>query len=107
MLYSLVALQAGGFSHPWASAYVLCILLVGLALIVFFVVWEWKFAKFPMVPRDMFAGQSIMGTAFFIAFVAGMNFYSLLNFFVSCILLLSEHRKSLISTRSIIYCKQC
>ena len=47
---SLVALQAGGYSHPWVSAYVLATLIVGLLLIVTFVVWEWKFAPYPMVP---------------------------------------------------------
>lgn len=77
----LVALQAGGYTHPWTSAYVLSCLLIGLALIIAWVIWEWKFAKFPMVPKELFAGQKIMGTSFFIAFVAGMNFYSLLNFF--------------------------
>lgn len=77
----LVALQAGGYSHPWTSAYVLSTLLIGLVMIFVWVIWEWKFAKFPMIPKELFAGQKIMGTAFFIAFVAGMNFYSLLNFF--------------------------
>lgn len=50
MCYSLVGLQAGGYSHPWTSAYVLCTLLIGLLLMVAFVVWEWKFAPYPMVP---------------------------------------------------------
>lgn len=48
---------------------------------VAFVVWELKFAKFPMVPGRVFRGQKIIGMAFCTAFVAGMNFYSLLNFF--------------------------
>ncbi|KAK5090250.1 hypothetical protein LTR05_000421 [Lithohypha guttulata] len=77
----LVAMQAGGYSHPWTSAYVLVTLIVGLLLIVAFCVWEWKFAKYPMIPHEMFAGQKIVGMAFGIAFVAGMNFYALLNFF--------------------------
>ena len=42
--------------------------------------WEWKFAKFPMVPREMFRGQRVVGLVFFIAFVAGLNFYSMINF---------------------------
>ena len=77
----LVAMQAGGYSHSWTSAYVLSQLLIGLALIFAFIVWEWKFAKYPMVPHEMFAGQTIVGTAYGIAFVAGMNFFALLNFF--------------------------
>lgn len=34
-----------------------------------------------MVPKEIFAGQRIVGLAFGIAFVSGMNFYSALNFF--------------------------
>lgn len=77
----LVAMQAGGYSHPWSSAYVLCQLIIGLLLIGAFVVWEWKFAKYPMVPHEMFQGQTVVGNAYGIAFVAGMNFFALLNFF--------------------------
>ena len=81
MTLLLVALQAGGYDHPWTSAYVLCTLLIGVALIAAFIYWEWKVAKYPMVPKELFAGQRIVATAFIVAFVAGMNFYSLLNFF--------------------------
>lgn len=77
----LVALQAGGYSHPWSSAYVLCTLLIGLACIIGFIVYEWKFARYPMIPHEMFSGQKIVGMAYGIAFVAGMNFFALLNFF--------------------------
>jgi hypothetical protein len=78
---SLVALQAGGYSHPWTSAYVLAQLIIGILLILAWMVWEWKFAKNPMVPKQIFEGQRIVGLAFFIAFVAGMNFYSLVSWF--------------------------
>lgn len=77
----LVALQAGGYSHPWTSAYVLSQLIIGLLLIAGWVVWEFKFAKFPMVPKEIFAGQRVVALVFFVAFVAGINFYSLLNFY--------------------------
>lgn len=71
MFLSLVALQAGGYSHPWSSAYVLCTLLIGLACIIGFIVYEWKFARYPMIPHEMFSGQKIVGMAYGIAFVAG------------------------------------
>jgi hypothetical protein len=79
--YSLVALQAGGYSHPWISAYVLAQLIIGIILILAWIVWEWKFAKNPMIPHKLFSGQRVVGLAFFVAFVAGMNFYSLINFY--------------------------
>ncbi|KIW87484.1 uncharacterized protein Z519_11807 [Cladophialophora bantiana CBS 173.52] len=76
----LVALQSGGSSHPWTSAYVLCMLFIGAALIAGFVMWEWKGAKYPMVPRDLFVGQRVVAIALAVAFVSGMNFYSMINF---------------------------
>jgi hypothetical protein len=79
--HSLVALQSGGFTYPWASANVLYPLIIGILLIVAFVLWEWKGAKNPMVPEEIFAGQRIVGLAYGIAFVSGMNFYAILNFF--------------------------
>jgi len=76
----LVALQAGGNTAPWTSAYVLCTFLIGIALIGVFIVWEWKFAKYPMVPFELFKGQRVVGLSFAVAFIAGANFFSLLNF---------------------------
>ena len=45
-----------------------------------FIIWEWKLAVHPLVPREIFAGQKIVALAFAIAFVSGMNFYSYTNF---------------------------
>ena len=47
---SLVALQAGGYTHPWTSAYVLACLIVGIVLIIAWIVWEAKLAPYPMIP---------------------------------------------------------
>lgn len=77
----LVALQSGGYTHAWTSAYVMCTLLIGLALIAAWVVHQWKFAKHPMIPHELFQGQRIVALAYVIAFAAGMNFFSILNFF--------------------------
>ena len=59
----LVALQSGGYTHPWASAYVLCTMLIGLALIAAWVVYEAKYAPYPMVPGELFSGQRIVDSA--------------------------------------------
>ncbi|KAF2429064.1 putative major facilitator superfamily transporter [Tothia fuscella] len=76
----LVALQAGGYTHPWTSAYVLCTLLIGFLCIVGWILWEWKGAKHPMIPLGLFQGQRVVALAYAVAFVAGMNFFSVLNF---------------------------
>ena len=78
---SLLALQSGGYDHPWKSASILCPLIIGLLLLAAFVAWEWKGAKYPVVPKQIFAGQRIVGLCFAIAFISGMNFYALLNFY--------------------------
>jgi len=78
---SLVALQAGGYTHPWASAYILCTLLIGMALIIAFFLWEWKGATYPMVPKELFSGQRVVALAYGVAFIGGMSFYSLLNMY--------------------------
>ncbi|KAF2649675.1 MFS general substrate transporter [Lophiostoma macrostomum CBS 122681] len=77
----LVALQSGGYTHAWKSAYVLCTVLIGLALIAAWAVYEWKFARHPMIPHELFRGQRIVALSYAIAFAAGMNFFSILNFF--------------------------
>ncbi|KAI4606403.1 hypothetical protein J4E80_010155 [Alternaria sp. BMP 0032] len=77
----LVALQSGGYTHPWTSAYVLCTMLIGLFLIALWIIYEAKFAAYPMVPSALFSGQRIVGLAYVVAFSAGMNFFSILNFF--------------------------
>lgn len=76
----LVALSAGGYSHAWASAYVLCQFIIGIFLLAAWVVWEIKFAKFPMLPKVLFQGQRVVGLIFILSFVAGMTFYSIVNF---------------------------
>lgn len=76
----LVALQAGGYTHPWVSAYVMCPLFIGFFTLVAWIVWEGWYAKHPMVPLELFKGQRVVGFAFAVAFVAGMNFFSMLNF---------------------------
>lgn len=55
-------------------------LFIGAALVAAFVVWEWKGAKYPMVPKELFAGQRVVAVALAVAFVSGMNFYSMINF---------------------------
>jgi hypothetical protein len=76
----LVALQAGGYTHEWTSAYVLCTLIIGFLTIGAWIIWEWKGAKHPMVPMELFQGQRVVSLAYVVAFVAGMNFFSVLNF---------------------------
>ncbi len=80
LILLLVALQSGGYTHPWKSAYCLSTLLVGIALIGAWATWEGWVAKYPMVPFALFRGQRIVALAYAIAFVGGMFLISVLNF---------------------------
>jgi hypothetical protein len=46
---------------------------------------EWKGARALMIPKELFAEQRIVGAAFLIAFVAGVYYYSLINFSPKCL----------------------
>ena len=79
-------MQAGGYTHSWKSAYVLAQLILGFMLMGAFCFWEYKFAKLPLVPHEMFRGQRIVGMAYFIAFVAGKHIITLVYFRLICFL---------------------
>ena len=76
----LVALQSGGYTHPWKSAYCLATLIIGIVLIGAWIYWEGWVVHYPMVPSALFKGQRIVALAYATAFVGGMFFYSALNF---------------------------
>jgi len=67
----LVGLQAGGYQYAWSDAKVLGPLIVGLVMILVFPFWEWKGTKHPMVPWQIFEGQSVVALSLAIVFVAG------------------------------------
>lgn len=77
--YSLVACQSGGYTHPWSSAYVLCLLLFGIAAIAAFVIYELFVPAYPLLPRELLRRKTIP-VAFVVAFVSGMYYYGLTNF---------------------------
>ena len=49
-------------------------------MLIAFVLWEWRGATYPMLPRELFAGQRVVGMSFLVAFVSGMYFYAVINF---------------------------
>ncbi|KAL3458842.1 major facilitator superfamily domain-containing protein [Aspergillus heterothallicus] len=55
----LLGLDFGGNPDPWDSPKVLCTLLIGIALMGVFVVWEVFFTTFGMFPRPIFRHRNI------------------------------------------------
>jgi hypothetical protein len=55
-------------------------LVLGVALLVAFVVWEAYFAPYPMFPRRLNQAPSILICTLIITFISGANFFSILMF---------------------------
>ena len=66
--------------YPWSSAHVLAPLFIGFAFLVAFVVWEIKFAKFPMFPSRLKQAPRTLALTLVITFISGANFFSLIMF---------------------------
>ncbi|KAF4636418.1 hypothetical protein G7Y89_g1658 [Cudoniella acicularis] len=54
----LLGLEFGGVIFPWNSATVICLIIFGLILLSLFFVWEWKFAKYPLIPMQILTNRS-------------------------------------------------
>jgi nicotinamide riboside transporter PnuC len=68
----LFGLTSGGTTHPWDSAYVLCLIIFGLVTIVLFFLDQWKLAKYPTIPIRIFRDTSnlaALATCFLHGFV--------------------------------------
>lgn len=76
----LVGLQAPSLSHPWTSANTLGPLVTAVLLVIIFALWEAKVARYPMVSYDLFRNQHVVAASFLLAFLAGINFSLLVNF---------------------------
>ncbi|KAI9372743.1 major facilitator superfamily domain-containing protein [Aspergillus egyptiacus] len=69
----LLGLTWGGGEYPWQSAHVIATLVVGFAVSVVFVLWQWKGARVPLVPMHIFRSRIVDG-ACLTMFVNGWNF---------------------------------
>ncbi|KAK0864926.1 hypothetical protein LTR87_015607 [Friedmanniomyces endolithicus] len=61
-LMLLFGLQYGGVTYPWSSAIVLCLIIFGILTFVIFAIWEYKFAKYPVMPMGLFSKGTNMAT---------------------------------------------
>lgn len=58
----LLGLEYGGTSFAWDSATVLCLIIFGIVVFALFFVNEWKFAKYPVIPLEIFNNVSNVAT---------------------------------------------
>lgn len=73
-------MQWGGYMYPWTSVHVLVPLILGAVFIILFLVWEARFAKFPMFPKRINKSPRVLVLTLIITFVSGANFISLIAF---------------------------
>ena len=58
---AIVGLTFGGIRFPWDSAQVLAPLIIGLALIVVFLIYEGKVPKEPTIPWEVLSNRTTIG----------------------------------------------
>lgn len=57
-LMLLLGLEFGGVTRPWNSATVICLIVFGILTAGLFVLNEWKFARYPVMPLRIFKHPS-------------------------------------------------
>ncbi|KAJ2899204.1 hypothetical protein MKZ38_003347 [Zalerion maritima] len=57
-LMFLLGLEFGGVTFSWSSATVICLIVFGVLTMGLFVLNEWKFAEFPVIPLRLFKERS-------------------------------------------------
>ncbi|KAJ9099214.1 hypothetical protein QFC21_004094 [Naganishia friedmannii] len=70
----LLPLSWGGTQYAWDSAAVIAPLIIGIALLVFFMLYEWKIAVLPLIPMLIFRDVTVAG-AMIATILSGMVFY--------------------------------
>ena len=80
----LLGLEFGGVTYPWGSVTVICLIVFGVLVGGLFVLNEWKFARYPVMPLRIFKHRSniaSLGVCFFhgAVFIAG-TYYAPLYF---------------------------
>ncbi|KAL4733517.1 major facilitator superfamily domain-containing protein [Aspergillus similis] len=69
----LLGLTWGGGEYPWHSSHVIATIVVGFAVCVLFMLWQWKGAAYPLVPVHIFRSGIVNG-ACLTMFINGWNF---------------------------------
>ncbi|KAI9737690.1 MAG: hypothetical protein M1818_005694 [Claussenomyces sp. TS43310] len=74
-LMLLLGLEFGGVTFPWDSATVICLIIFGIFTGCLFVLNEWRFARYPVIPLHLFGERSNVATLL-VVFCHGYVFIS-------------------------------
>jgi hypothetical protein len=69
----LLGLEFGGVIYPWRSVIVICLIVFGVLTTGLFLLIEWKFARYPIMPTRIFNSLSNVA-AFGVCFCHGFVF---------------------------------
>lgn len=94
-------MQWGGYMYDWTSPHVLAPLLLGAAFLAAFLVWEARFAPFPMFPRRINQSPRVLVLTLVITFISGANFVSLIAFWPTQAYNVYGHDPVLVGVRAI------
>lgn len=72
-LMLLLGLEFGGVIFPWNSATVICLIVFGVAVFGMFIINEWKFARYPVMPLRLFKHRNNIAS-FGVCFCHGFVF---------------------------------
>ncbi|PYH34914.1 putative MFS drug transporter [Aspergillus neoniger CBS 115656] len=75
----MLGLTWGGGEYVWKSAHVIATLVVGFAVCVAFVLWEWKGHPYPLIPMHIFKSRIVNG-ACLTMFINGWNIIVMLYY---------------------------
>ncbi|KAL4901350.1 hypothetical protein BDW74DRAFT_85814 [Aspergillus multicolor] len=90
-LMFLFGLQFGGVDYPWDSATVLCLIIFGVVTYVLAMLYEWKIARYPVIPIRLFSNWHNV-LVLFICFLHSLVFMGgsyYLPFYFQSVLLVS------------------
>jgi hypothetical protein len=105
VLMLLLGLEFGGTTFPWNSPRVICLIVFGGLMSIFFVYSEKRLARYPLMPLKLFANWSNAG-CLLLTFWHGMV---LLSPALSCIQILTctdLHRRRILSSTLLSICSR-
>lgn len=71
----LLGLEFGGVTFPWKSVTTICLIVFGIFTVGLFLIYEWKIAKYPVIPIRLFKKRNSVA-AYSMAFTHAFTFMS-------------------------------
>ncbi|KAJ8121281.1 hypothetical protein ONZ43_g2230 [Nemania bipapillata] len=80
IIFLLIPISGGGAYFPWRSPIVISMLVLGSVSLFLFILWEWRVARLPMIPMQIFRSVDVsilLGQSFLFGAVFQAQLYYL------------------------------